>query len=98
MARFDVYRLKSGGLVLDLQSSIIDGLDTRVVAPLLTVEEFPKAVSRLNPKFEVAGEAVVMVSHMLGTISIREILETVANLQAHDHEIVAATDFLFQGF
>ncbi|NTJ41066.1 hypothetical protein G6L28_00445 [Agrobacterium larrymoorei] len=51
MARFDVYRLKSGGLVLDLQSSIINGLDTCVVAPFLKVEEFPKAISRLNPKF-----------------------------------------------
>ncbi|NTJ41067.1 hypothetical protein G6L28_00450 [Agrobacterium larrymoorei] len=35
---------------------------------------------------------------MLGTISIREIVETVGNLKARDDEIVAAIDFLFQGF
>jgi toxin CcdB len=98
MARFDVYRLKSGALVVDLQATIIDNLDTRIVAPLLSLAEFPKPILRLNPKFDVAGATVVMVTHMLGAISVRDIKETVGRLSDDDHAIVAATDFLFQGF
>ncbi|SCX21431.1 CcdB family protein [Agrobacterium rosae] len=98
MARFDIYRLKSGGLVVDLQATIIDNLDTRVVAPLLRLEEFPKPVERLNPKFQVDGTTCIMVTHMLGTISLRDVQETIGRLSDDDHSIVAATDFLFQGF
>ncbi|MES5099936.1 CcdB family protein [Agrobacterium sp. BA1120] len=98
MARFDIYRLKSGALVIDLQATIIDNLDTRVVAPLLSFEEFPKPILRLNPKLEVAGKTVIMVTHMLGVISVRDIHETIGRFSDDDHAIMAATDFLFQGF
>lgn len=98
MARFDVHRLKSGALVVDLQSSIIDGLETRVVAPLLPLEEFPRPVARLNPEFDVDGMRYVMVTHMLGAISSRDIHATVSIFAIHNDAIIAATDFLFQGF
>ncbi|POO56847.1 hypothetical protein CTT39_09310 [Agrobacterium rosae] len=38
-----------------------------------------------------------MVIHMLGTISLRDVQETIGRLSDDDHSIVAATDFLFQG-
>ena len=99
MARFDVYRLTSDAvLVVDLQSDLIDNLDTRVVAPLLPLEEFFKAISRLNLKFELDGTSYVLVTHMLGTISLSDVRETVSRLADRDHDIIAATDFLFQGF
>ena len=38
MARFDVYRLADGGLVVDLQADLLSDLKTRVVAPLLPLD------------------------------------------------------------
>lgn len=99
MARFDVYRLRTtGALVLDLQADLLDNLATRVVAPLLSPEEFPLAMARLNPRFEVEGRTVVLALHMIGTIPTKHIAEVVGNLSHRRDRIVAATDFLFQGF
>jgi toxin CcdB len=56
MARFDVYRNAGGtGYLLDVQSDLLRGFNTRVVVPLLPLTEFPKPAKRLNPVFEVEG-------------------------------------------
>lgn len=99
MARFEVYRLRtSNALVVDLQADLLNRLTTRVVAPLLSPEEFPKQIAYINPQFEVDGAPKVIALHMIGTISITQIADVVDNLSQHRDRIVAATDFLFQGF
>ena len=99
MARFQVYRLRTtGALVLDLQADFLDDLATRVVAPLLPPGDFPQAIARLNPRFEIDGRAVVLVLHMIGTISTKDIAAVAGDLSHQRDRIVAATDFLFQGF
>lgn len=42
MAKFDVYRLRdSGGLVVDCQADLLDGLNTRFVVPSLPIDAAP---------------------------------------------------------
>ncbi|MBP1857718.1 CcdB family protein [Rhizobium herbae] len=99
MARFHVYRLKSDGvLVVDLQASILDDLPSRVMAPLYPVADMSWSILRLNPRFLIDGELHAMATQRMAAIPVSEIGSEVADLSAKGDDIVAATDFLFQGF
>jgi toxin CcdB len=99
MSRFDVFRAKNSPLLLlDLQSGILDILPTRIVAPLLLIEEMPWAIGKLNPRFEIDGDTYALATQRMAAIQLNEIGVFVVNLSRHSDEITAATDFLFQGF
>lgn len=99
MARFRVYRLKSDGvLVVDLQATILDDLPSRIMAPLYPVAHMSWSMLRLNPRFVIEGELHAMATQRMAAIPVSEIGIEVADLSKRSDEIVAATDFLFQGF
>jgi toxin CcdB len=99
MARFRVYELVgSRMLAVDLQSDFLADLKTRVMVPLYRIEEFDWSFSRLTPRFSIAGEVYVMATQRIAAMEVREIGDQVANLSDRSDEIIAATDFLFQGF
>ena len=62
MSRFHVHRLKIGdGLVMDLQEDFLDGLETRVVAPLMSVDKVGATFVRLSPRFQIGDQAYIIV-------------------------------------
>ncbi len=97
MARFHVYQFGSG-LVIDTQSNVLDALHTRVVVPLVPETEAKRAAERLNPRFEIDGTTYVMMTEFLAAVPNSELGVRVTNLSKYSDEIIAATDFLFQGF
>jgi|EndMetStandDraft_8_1072994.scaffolds.fasta_scaffold1285772_2 toxin CcdB len=99
MARFRVYRLKEhDALAIDLQSDFLDGLPSRVMAPLHNIEGMSWAISRLNPRVTVNGRTYVMATQRMASIPLSEIGAEVADLSSRSDDITAALDFLFQGF
>ncbi|MGO7673988.1 CcdB family protein [Rhizobium ruizarguesonis] len=99
MARFQVYRLKSGNLLaIDLQANLLDDLPSRVMVPLHPVQELSWSISRLNPRFTIEGETYVMATQRMASVPTLEIGKVVADLTADSDRIIAAVDFLFQGF
>lgn len=99
MARFRVHRVGSAAdLAIDLQSNLLDGLHSRVMAPLVPVADVPRLVHRLNPRFDINGESFVMMTEFLSTVPAKEIGPAIADLSHRADDITAATDFLFQGF
>ncbi|WP_026613600.1 CcdB family protein [Ensifer aridi] len=99
MARFHVYRLKQAEtLVVDLQADLFDALKTRIVAPLIPASDFAHVMSRLNPRVTIGEDAYVIAIHLLAAISVSELDEMVTDLSSRRDDIVAATDFAFQGF
>ncbi len=100
MARFDVYRL--GGFrhyVVDVQADILRDLSTRVVVPLVALDEQQSETSpRLRPLLTISGTDYVLNTPELAAVPSSRLAERVANLD-HQHEtIVDALDFLMQGF
>jgi toxin CcdB len=94
-----VYRLKSDSvLAVDLQANILDDLPSRVIAPLYPAADMSWSISRLNPRFLIDGEIYAMATQRMAAIPASEIGVEVADLSAKSGDIVAATDFLFQGF
>lgn len=99
MARFQVYRLKSESvLAIDLQANMLSDLPTRIMVPLYPPSEMPWSISRLNPRFLIDGQAYVMATQRMAAIPVAEIGKSVADLTRDADAIMAATDFLFQGF
>ena len=104
MARFDVYPNPDNAertaipFMLDLQSNYLEGLETRVVVPLIAGNRMGKRARNLNPEFQVAGKPVVMDTASIGAIPTGELRRSVANLADRQLEIQDALDALFAGF
>lgn len=100
MAKFDIYKLPSSGaaFLLDLQDDILDGLSTRVVAPLISNDEVPKRMKIINPLIIVEGKDYLLMTHLLAAIPASSLKEKIGSALTQRDEIIASLDFLFTGF
>ena len=99
MAQFDVFRIRDGEeLLLDCQSNILDRLETRFVVPLLSQDDMPKRIAKLNPRFEIEGREFFMATQGAATIPARMIGMRLASLAEDHHVIVGALDMLVSGY
>ncbi len=103
MAQFDIHRNTAAGdadypYLLDIQSDFLDRLHTRQVVPLMPLARYGTPIERLNPVFEVAGGAHVGVFTEMAGVSRNLLGEVVDSAAARRHEIVAAVNFMIQGF
>ncbi len=98
MAQYDVFELPGGGLVVDVQSDLLEPLNTRIVVPLMGLETAPKPAGRLNPVFALAGGETVMVTQFAAAVRVGELGAPVGSLTEYRDEITAALDMVFHGF
>jgi toxin CcdB len=98
MARFDVY--KSGnarGLLLDIQSDLLDEFGSRVFVPLLPAEDM-QSVSRLHPVFVINDERYIMSTHLIFAIPVDRLGAKIGSLAQEDLVITSAVDTLLSGY
>lgn len=105
MARFDVYantgrHAQTTPYLLDVQSDLLDGLDSRIVIPLRTLQHFPSVhlPTRLTPVLTVNGERFLLETPKMGAVPQRLLKSPLATLAGQQATITAALDFLFQGY
>jgi toxin CcdB len=104
VARFDVYpnpeaaERKHTPFLLDLQNDFIDGLSTRVVAPLRKAAAFGPRAKNLNPVFTIAEEDVVLDMAALGALPASLLRKPVANLRGVRAPLQEALDTLFGSY
>lgn len=85
--------------LLNVQTDLLDDLQTCVVVPLTPVDKSSGAqITRLTPTLRVAGEDYLMVTPQLAGIHRRELGEEVADIADKRGEILSAMDFLISGF
>jgi toxin CcdB len=102
MPQFDVYANpgRNADLIpflLDVQSDMLDPLDTRLVAPLVDATR-AKAMSRLNPEFIIEGRRLFLSTQEMSGYPRRALGEPLFNLSRRRDEILVAIDFLMHGF
>jgi toxin CcdB len=105
MARFDVFR-NSGThaadvpFLLDVQSDLLHGLETRVVVPLRRRDRFPASQipMRLMPVFMIEGIDCLLETPKLAAVPLRLLKQPMQSLASEQVVINTALDFLFQGF
>jgi toxin CcdB len=105
MARFDVYanpgsHAATTPYLLDVQSDLLNGLDSRMVVPLRSLKHFPKVKlpTRLTPIFTIEGEECLLETPKMGAVPLRVLNTPVTSLTKAQDQITAALDFLFQGY
>jgi toxin CcdB len=101
MAGFDLHRLAAahgGGLVVDVQSDLLDPFSTRVVVPLVAREAAPDAPRRLNPVIAVHDTPLILATHLLAALPRAALGPPVGSLAHERDRIRDALDMLFLGF
>lgn len=99
MPRYDVHAAPDGaGYLLDLQTDLLDGLTTRVVAPLLPLDRAPVPARILNPVFEIDGRPHVLMTQFLSAVPGSLLRGAETSLAGRSEEITRAIDMVFQGF
>ena len=105
MAQFSVYRNKNPRtkatfpLLVDVQSDLLEPLNTRVVIPLTKSPSLIKRpVSHLTPKISFEGDEYVLLTPQLAGISRTELGALAGSLTGDRQAIVAAVDFWLTGF
>lgn len=99
MDRFNVYPNPSGkGYLISVQADSMSLFNTRIVIPLLPLNEAPKPATTLNPLFKIDGEVFSMVTQYMAAYPVKALKSAVFNANNRHEEIVAAIDLLLQGF
>jgi toxin CcdB len=96
MAQFDLYRLKTGILVVDLQTDLI-GIDaSRIVAPVREAGRYV-AFPGLTPTVQIDGTAWIVRIQELAAVQANELRDRVGTLAAHRDALKRALDILIDG-
>lgn len=105
MPQFAVYRNKNAHskstypLLVDIQSDLLNDLQTRVVIPLTKVGALTKKpLTHLTPVLNFDGDEYVLVTPQLAGIGKSELGAAVGSLEDKRQAIIAAMDFLLTGF
>lgn len=96
MAQFDLYRLKGGQLVVDLQTDLIGIEASRIVAPLREAGRYT-AFPGLTPTIDVDGVAWIIRVQELAAVPGSELHELVGSLEEHRDALKRALDILIDG-
>jgi len=85
---------------LDIQSDLLQRLETRIVIPLRRRDRFAAVnlPANLTPTFEVEGVECLLETPKLAAVPLRLLKTPIVSLASGQFEITAALDFLFQGF
>jgi len=77
---------------------LINGLNTRVVVPLLPLDAAPTPADRLNPIFEVHGAKVYMATQFMAAVPHTDLATLIASLDRESDAIFSAINFLHHGW
>lgn len=96
MAQFDLYRLKTGILVVDLQTDLI-GIDaSRIVAPLREAGRYA-AFPGLTPTVQIDAMSWIVRVQELAAVPATELRDRVGTLAAQRDALKRAIDILIDG-
>ena len=85
-------------LLLDVQSDLLEPLNTRVVVPLSPVGTArASAMGALTPNLTAAGKEYIMLTPQLAGISVRELGAVVDTVSSERAKILSAIDLLITG-
>ncbi|NDR55163.1 CcdB family protein [Aliiruegeria sabulilitoris] len=96
MAQFDLYRLRDGQLVVDLQTDLIDIESSRIMAPLREADRYA-VFPGLTPTVEAEGTTWIVRVQELAAVPGAELREVIGSLAEHRDALKRALDILIDG-
>ncbi|MBM7074590.1 CcdB family protein [Shewanella sp. 202IG2-18] len=94
----DKHTSKAYPYFVDVQSELLDSLNSRLVIPLTPLDLLDqKAPKNLCPIIHIDEGDFVILTHQMASVSTKLLRHPVNKLSAFRDEIIAAIDFLITG-
>ncbi len=85
--------------LLDVQSPLLDSLETKLVIPLALSSRFrEKAIKNLTPELTIKGHNYLVLTPQMAAISKKSLGIFIMDLSNNRNTIISAIDFLITGF
>ncbi len=85
--------------LLDVQTNLLDTLETRLVIPLTLQSSFPsKPISNLMPIITIKNKSYIILTPQMASINKKQLGNSVQDLTSKRNEIISSIDFLITGF
>jgi toxin CcdB len=104
MAQYSIYQninpvsKKVYPYLLDVQSMLLNTLDTKLVIPLINKKEYETAIIKnLNPVIKIDKKEYVVITQQMAAIKNNSIGSLVCDCLNKRQEILSAIDFLITG-
>jgi toxin CcdB len=105
MARFSIYQnaddsTKTTPYILDVQTDLLNGLNTRIVIPLRKSDRYQNLSSAqdLMPSFAIQGKKFILDTPRMAAVPTKYLKKEIGSLRDQQHIVIAAIDRLFHGF
>ena len=82
---------------VDIQNSLLDSLNTRLVIPLTPSKYLAENISKLCPVTEVDNESFFLLTQQMTNVPVSALQASKGSLVHLRDEIIAAVDFLVTG-
>ena len=82
---------------VDVQTSLLDMLNSRVVIPLTEAKPDNVLPSNICPMFNIGGKKYYLLTHQITTVSKSFLKEKEGSLLLNQTEILNSLDFLLSG-
>jgi toxin CcdB len=98
MAQFDVHVLADGTTAINIQSDLLGGYRTTLVAPLPSADDLGMPPSRLHPSFRVDARRLLLAPQLASAVPSRVLGPATVSLAEHEYAIKAALDMVISGY
>jgi len=105
MAQFDVYaNINSSSkklypFLVDVQSNLLDSLETRLVIPLILRSNFGNiTIKNLTPILLLNEQEFILLTPQIAAINKKHLGKLINNCKSIRNEIISSIDFLITGF
>ena len=90
---------KAYPFLLDIQTPLLDSMDTRLAIPLSGLATLRnRRIRELNPLIVINGKELVILTQQMASIHKKDIGSYVADASFLREEILGAIDFMITGF
>lgn len=105
MAQFDLYSNANTATkaiypyLLDVQSPLLEALDTRLVIPLSLSSRFKaKTIKNLTPELAIKGHNYLVLTPQMAAINKKNLGVFIMSLASSRNIFISAIDFLITGY
>ena len=82
---------------VDVQTDLLDSLNTRLVIPLTPASLLGESIARLSPKATIRGRDFFLLPHQMTNVLVTALTKPCGSLAHLRDDIVPAIDFLVTG-
>ena len=84
--------------LIDVQSTLLIDLETRIVIPLANKDKFGKGIIKnLNPIINIKKKEYIVLTQQMAGVPISQIGSSICECLSNRQEILSAIDFLITG-